>query len=68
MIIDRFEGGFAVCELDNGEMADIPRERLPADAKEGSVLKEIDGALVLDAGEAERRRARIRALEDSLFE
>ena len=39
IIIDRFEGDFAVIELPNGQMIDCPKAILPNDAKEGSVLE-----------------------------
>ncbi len=39
VVIDRFEGEFAVIELENGDMVDIPKKILPDNAKEGSVIK-----------------------------
>ena len=38
LIIDRFEGDFAVVELPNGQMIDCPKTLLPDNAKEGSIL------------------------------
>ena len=38
LIIDRFEGDFAVVELPNGQMIDCPKVLLPDNAKEGSIL------------------------------
>ena len=38
LIIDRFEGDFAVIELPNGQMIDCPKAILPDDAKEGSIV------------------------------
>ena len=38
LIIDRFEGDFAVIELPNGQMIDCPKTLLPDNAKEGSIL------------------------------
>ncbi|MCL2628822.1 MAG: DUF3006 domain-containing protein [Oscillospiraceae bacterium] len=37
LIIDRFEGDFAVAETDKG-VVNIPRSDIPATAKEGDVL------------------------------
>jgi len=37
LIIDRFEGDFAVVETDRGTI-DIPRSDIPSNAKEGDVL------------------------------
>ena len=42
-IIDRFEGNFAVVELDSQKFINIPKEGLPQDAKEGDIINtEID--------------------------
>lgn len=38
-IIDRFEGEFAIVELENKEMVDIPRAILPVEAMEGDFIK-----------------------------
>ena len=38
LIIDRFEGDFAVIELPNGQTIDCPKALLPENAKEGSIL------------------------------
>ena len=37
-IIDRFENGFAVVELESGKFADVPRETIPQNAKEGDTI------------------------------
>lgn len=52
--IDRFEGSFAVVELGNGDMIDIPKAIVPCEAKEGDILK-----IVIDKEEAEDRKTRI---------
>ena len=36
--IDRFEGNFAVVELENEKFVDIPREAIPPEAKEGDII------------------------------
>ena len=38
LIIDRFEGDFAVVELPDGQMIDCPKALLHDNAKEGSIL------------------------------
>lgn len=38
IIVDRFEGNIAVVELPDGKMIDCPRELLPENANEGSIL------------------------------
>lgn len=58
IIIDRFEGDFAVAETENGSI-DIPKSALPADAKEGDILKKsADGYTVLK-GETYGRRKKL---------
>lgn len=56
MIIDRFEGDFAVTETENG-MADILRSQLPENAEEGDVIYFDNGVYVIDEkATAERRK------------
>ncbi len=38
LIIDRFEGNMAIVELPDGKTVDCPKELLPQNAKEGSIL------------------------------
>ena len=61
IVIDRFEGGFAVAELPDGSYAKLPRALVPSDACEGSVLK-----IEMDAAETERRRAEAQKCFDEL--
>ncbi len=39
IIIDRFEGNFAIVELDDKRIIDMPKELVPEEAKEGDVLE-----------------------------
>ena len=57
-VIDRFEGGYAVLETDGG-MKTIPRDMLPAEAREGDVLEEKDGVYTINKKAAEKRRREI---------
>jgi hypothetical protein len=63
LIIDRFEDNFAVIEHAGGTFT-IPRELLPARAKEGDVLRLI---VEIDETETTDRRKKIKSLEDRLF-
>ena len=63
VIIDRFEGGFAVVELENLEMVDLPKKLVPDDAEEGDVLE-----INVNEKETEARRERIRKLSEDLWE
>jgi len=61
LIIDRFEGDFAVVETDDG-FVNIPRIDLPVGAQEGDVL-----TLVLDKTGTENRKERIDGMMNKLF-
>jgi hypothetical protein len=61
LIIDRFEGGFAVVETDNG-IINIPKADIPSGAKEGDVLN-----IVIDSGETASRKKRLEEKMNSLF-
>lgn len=59
VVIDRFEGEFAVVELDEGSFADMPRSLLP-NAKEGDTV-------TIEVHHDDERRQRIKSLADELF-
>ncbi len=60
LIVDRFEGEYAVCENCDGSHTEIEIWRLPKDAKEGSVISISDrGELSLGTLEEYRRRKMI---------
>ena len=61
-IIDRFEGEFAIVELENKEMIDISIKLLPSEVKEGDTIN-----ITIDTIETENRRERIQNKFDSLF-
>jgi hypothetical protein len=60
--IDRFEGGFAVVETEDGKFVNLPSTLVPAGAKEGSVL-----SITLDDTAAMRRRGQAAALVEELW-
>ncbi|MCL2078464.1 MAG: DUF3006 domain-containing protein [Oscillospiraceae bacterium] len=61
LIIDRFEGEYAVVEV-SGRMIDIPRSELPSGAKEGDSLQ-----LVIRADDTLSRKKGIDVMMNSLF-
>ena len=61
-IIDRFEGEFAIVELENKEMIDVSIKLLPSEVKEGDTIN-----ITIDTIETENRRERIQNKFDSLF-
>ena len=67
LIIDRFEGRFAVCENDNGEMINIGREKLPREAQEGDTIIMENGSYVVDLTATESRKDKISKLMDDLW-
>ncbi|QNB44998.1 DUF3006 family protein [Thermanaerosceptrum fracticalcis] len=68
VIIDRFEGPFAVCEDEERKMINIEKEKLPKEAKEGSVLIIQGDEIEIDYNETENRKNRIKKMMDSLWE
>lgn len=63
MIIDRFEGNFAIIELEDRSFIDIPLIYIPKEAKEGDSLK-----IVLDVNTSRERKEKINNLMDDLWE
>lgn len=58
LILDRFEGDYAVCEREDGTLTDVLRTLLPADAAEGDcLLLDDDGSLTADPEATESRRS-----------
>lgn len=62
LIVDRIEADFAVCEIEEGNFADIPLKALPAGIREGDVIK-----ISVDTEETEKREKNINKLMNSLF-
>lgn len=60
MIIDRFDGVYAICEDKDKAFFAIDQTELPEGAKVGDVLMITDdGGLKIDTEETERRRRRM---------
>ena len=68
LIIDRFEGTYAICEDQEKKMFAISLNELPQGAKPGDVLQ-ISGAgeLSVDQEETQRRRKKLAGLQSKLF-
>ncbi|MBM7581536.1 hypothetical protein JOD02_000359 [Caldicoprobacter guelmensis] len=71
VIIDRFEGNFAVCEDEDRKMINVERSRLPEGAEEGTVLVlKVSGEdieIEIDHDETRARKMKIKEMMDSLF-
>ena len=68
LIIDRFEGTYAICEDQEKKMFAISLNELPQGAKPGDVLQ-ISGAgeLSVDQEETQQRRKKMAGLQSKLF-
>jgi hypothetical protein len=67
-ILDRFEGGFAVLENEQGKMSNVPLQDLPAGLREGDVLCEDSGVFTYDEKSTKDRAEKIKRLIADLFE
>jgi len=68
LIVDRFEGRFAVCEQEDGSMVDVDMKLLHKGTKEGDVLRVDNGVYTIDADATLERTKRIRQLMGELWE
>ncbi len=57
VVIDRFEGDFAVIEMPDKKFINMPRQLTPDGSKEGSVI-----SIEVDIAETEARRKKIENL------
>lgn len=62
VIVDRFEGDYAVVEVAIGKCVNIPRVLVP-DAKEGDIIK-----IEIEKEETEERKKYIKDLMNNVFE
>ena len=67
VIIDRFEGNYAVCEKEDRTMMDIKKNDLPSEAKEGDVLNIDNNMITIDVEGTEKRRREIKKLTEDLW-
>lgn len=65
LVIDRFEGKYAVCMQDD-KVINIPRYKVPINAKDGDCLVMENGFFVVQNEETEDRRYRVKKLMDDL--
>ncbi len=67
-IIDRFEGEYAVVEMDDRIMKNIKIEILPQGIKEGTAIKFVNGEWQIDQERTENLKSEIDDLAKNLFE
>lgn len=65
-IIDRFEGGFGIIELDSG-FERIDRKLLPSTAKEGDCIIIEGSRITIDTERNANRHKQLKQLMDKLF-
>lgn len=68
VIVDRFEGDYAVCEKPNREMIDIHKDKLPKNVKEGDVLTISGDQITSSPGKRKAREERIQNLMNDLWD
>ncbi|MBE5822388.1 MAG: DUF3006 domain-containing protein [Clostridiales bacterium] len=69
LVLDRYEGIYAICEnLSTGEYISISKENICCDAKEGDILKYIDGKLEINYNETKKRKEKIQFLLKDVFD
>lgn len=62
VIIDRFEGDYAVVEIDVGKFVNMPKILIP-NAKEGDVVE-----IIVNREETQKRKEHIKDLMSNLFQ
>ncbi|NNU77793.1 DUF3006 domain-containing protein [Clostridium estertheticum] len=68
VIIDRFEGNYAVCEKKDRTMIDIKKSKIPSIAKEGDVLSIDNDVIIIDIEKTKKRLNEIEKLTKGLWE
>jgi hypothetical protein len=68
VILDRFEGDFAVCEKKDRTMLNVKRDKLPPEAKEGDILNINDDIITVDSAATTKRINTVNKLFADLFQ
>ena len=67
VIIDRFEGNYAVCEKEDGNMINIEKDKIGQEAKQGDVLVITENEIIIDETASRNRREEIEKLTKNLW-
>ncbi len=67
LIIDRFEGNYAVCEDECKVMNNIDSKLIQQGAKEGDVIELVQDNYVINVAETEKRRKHIEELTENMW-
>ena len=69
VIIDRFEGHYAVCEKEDKGIMNIKKSEIPTIAKEGDVLNiNNNNVIIIDKEKTKKRKIKIEKLTNDLWE
>ncbi len=68
VILDRFEGEYALCENEDRVMIKVRRSQIPVEAREGSFLEIGEDGCTLLNEEQKTREEHIKTLMDDLWE
>lgn len=68
VIIDRFEGSYAICEKEDRTMINIEKNKIPTEAKEGSVLSVTEDEIAIDEEDTKSRKKNIEELTKDLWQ
>lgn len=69
LIIDRYEGNYAICEIEDNTMIQVPKYKLPLGCKEGDCLiQDEEGMYQRDDMTTVSKEKRIRDKMSRLFE
>ena len=66
VIIDRFEGDYAVVEYEDGKLKNIERRRIPGESAEGDVLI-IGSVITIDYDETKKRKEKLEKLSEGMW-
>lgn len=66
-IIDRFEGEYAIIELENRNIITLKKSQLPKDAKEQMVIEIINKEIFINKEETLKRKKEIEKLIEDLW-
>ncbi|QEK10964.1 DUF3006 domain-containing protein [Crassaminicella thermophila] len=68
VIIDRFEGDYALCEKEDKKIIHIKREKIPTYAREGDALWIDKDKVIVDEYETKKRKREIEEMIEDLWE
>ena len=68
LVIDRFEGEYAVCENDDNEVLNIHISDLPENSKEGDIIYKKNNSIVIDKKCSKERKKHIEEIVNDIWQ